>query len=95
MYDTSSRIEKVAAAFEEKYGIKVTNNLFQNLGPFLLFLVGGYLVIQGQFSLGALVAFLSAYERVAEPWREMMDFYQLYQDAKTRYTQIMDGLRQS
>jgi ABC-type multidrug transport system fused ATPase/permease subunit len=72
-----------------RYGIKVTNNLFQNLGPFLLFLVGGYLVIQGQFSLGALVAFLSAYERVAEPWREMMDFYQLYQDASVRYKQIM------
>jgi ABC-type multidrug transport system fused ATPase/permease subunit len=72
-----------------RYGIKVTNNLFQNIGPFLLFLVGGYLVIQGKFSLGALVAFLSAYERVAEPWREMMDFYQLYQDASVRYKQIM------
>ncbi len=72
-----------------RYAIKVTNNLFQNIGPFLLFLVGGYLVIQGKFSLGALVAFLSAYERVAEPWREMMDFYQLYQDANVRYSQIM------
>ena len=72
-----------------RYGTKVVNNLFQNIGPFLLFLVGGYLVIQGKFSLGALVAFLSAYERVAEPWREMMDFYQLYQDSKTRYEQIM------
>ena len=35
-----------------RYGTKVFNNLFQNMGPFLLFLVGGYLVIQGKFFPG-------------------------------------------
>ncbi len=69
---------------------KVLNNFFQNLGPFILFLVGGYLAINGRFDLGTLVAFLSAYEKLFDPWKELMAFYQLYQDARVRYTRVMD-----
>ncbi len=73
-----------------RFAIKVINNLFQNLGPFILFIVGGYLAIQGRFDLGALVAFLSAYEKLYDPWRELMDFYQVYQDAKISYRQMVE-----
>ncbi|MGO9375773.1 MAG: ABC transporter ATP-binding protein/permease [Syntrophobacteraceae bacterium] len=73
-----------------KGAAKVLNNFFQNLGPFILFLVGGYLAINGRFDLGALVAFLSAYEKLYDPWKELMDFYQLYQDAHVGYTRIME-----
>lgn len=69
---------------------KVLNNFFQNLGPFILFLVGGYLAINGRFDLGALVAFLSAYEKLYDPWKELMDFYQVYQDGKVGYKRIME-----
>ncbi len=75
--------------FIVKYGMKFANNLFQSIGPFILFLVGGYLAINGQFTLGALVAFLSAYEKVYDPWKEMLEYYQSFQDAKVRYNQIM------
>jgi ABC-type multidrug transport system fused ATPase/permease subunit len=75
--------------FVVKYGMKFANNMFQSFGPFILFLVGGYLAIHGQFTLGALVAFLSAYEKIYDPWREMMEYYQEYQDASVRYRQIM------
>lgn len=74
-----------------KFGIKFSNNLFQSLGPFLLFLVGGYLAIHGQFTIGALVAFLSAYEKVYDPWKEIIEYYQDYQDAEVRYRQIMEA----
>jgi hypothetical protein len=37
----------------------------------------------GHFDLGALVAFLSAYTSLNEPWREMMDFYQLLEDSRS------------
>ncbi|OEU66119.1 MAG: ABC transporter ATP-binding protein [Desulfovibrio sp. S3730MH75] len=73
-----------------KQGIKVLNNFFQNLGPFFLFLVGGYLAIQGKFDLGALVAFLSAYEKIYDPWKELMDFYQVHNDATVRYERVME-----
>jgi ABC-type multidrug transport system fused ATPase/permease subunit len=76
--------------FIVKYGIKFSNNFFQSLGPFLLFLLGGYLAIHGQFTIGALVAFLSAYEKVYDPWKEIIEYYQMYQDAQVRYRQIME-----
>lgn len=72
-----------------KYGIKFSNNLFQSFGPFLLFLIGGYMAIHGNFTIGALVAFLTAYEKVYDPWKEIIDYYQNYQDAQVRYSQIM------
>jgi ABC-type multidrug transport system fused ATPase/permease subunit len=75
--------------FIVKYGMKFANNMFQSFGPFILFIVGGYLAINGQFTLGALVAFLSAYEKVYDPWKEMLEYYQSYQDASVRYKQIM------
>ncbi|MEZ0576606.1 ABC transporter ATP-binding protein/permease [Halodesulfovibrio aestuarii] len=84
LYDLTYRLQIV------KFGIKFTNNIFQSLGPFILFLVGGYLAIQGKFQLGALVAFLSAYEKLYDPWKELMEFYQLYQDCVVRYKQVMD-----
>jgi ABC-type multidrug transport system fused ATPase/permease subunit len=71
-----------------KFGIKFSGNFFQALGPFLLFLVGGHLAINGQFSLGALVAFLSAHEKLYDPWQELRLFYQEYQNARVVYQQI-------
>ncbi len=75
--------------FIVKYAMKFANNLFQSFGPFILFLIGGYLAINGEFTLGALVAFLSAYEKVYDPWKELLEYYQSFQDAKVRYNQIM------
>lgn len=72
-----------------RYGIKFANNLFENFGPFILFLIGGLLTIRGRFDLGALVAFLSAYTSLNEPWRELMDFYQLLEDSRVRYKAVM------
>jgi putative ABC transport system ATP-binding protein len=71
-----------------KFGIKFSGNFFQALGPFLLFLIGGHLAINGQFSLGALVAFLSAHEKLYDPWQELRLFYQEYQNALVVYKQI-------
>nr|WP_319541076.1 ABC transporter ATP-binding protein/permease [uncultured Pseudodesulfovibrio sp.] len=72
-----------------KFGIKFVNNFFMSLGPFVLFLIGGYYAIQGHFDVGAIVAFLSAYEKLYDPWKELMEFWQVYQDSSVRYDQIM------
>ncbi|RWU02938.1 ATP-binding cassette domain-containing protein [Pseudodesulfovibrio sp. S3] len=72
-----------------KFGIKFINNFFMSLGPFVLFLIGGYYAIQGHFDVGAIVAFLSAYEKLYDPWKELMEFWQVYQDSSVRYGQIM------
>jgi len=73
-----------------RQAIKVSSNFFTNLGPFLIFILGGYLSIQGRLELGALVAFLSAQEKLFEPWRELIDFYQAYQEASVSYRRTME-----
>jgi ABC-type multidrug transport system fused ATPase/permease subunit len=69
--------------------IKVSNNFFISLGPFLIFILGGYLTIQGRLELGALVAFLSAQEKLYDPWKELIQFYQAYQDGSVTYDKTM------
>jgi len=71
-------------------GVKVTNNFFTAMGPFLIFIVGGYLSMKGRLELGALVAFISAQEKLYDPWKELIEFYQVYQDASVRYKRTMD-----
>jgi len=73
-----------------KFGIKTTNNYFVSLGPFVVFIFGGYLVMHGELELGAMVAFLSAQEKLYDPWKELITFYQTYQDASIRYSRTME-----
>jgi len=72
-----------------RHGVKVTNNLFVGIGPVLVFILGGYLMMQGEMELGSLVAFLSAQEKLYDPWKELIDFYQVFQDALVRYKSVM------
>lgn len=72
-----------------RYAVKVINNLFVGMGPVLVFVLGGYLMMQGKIELGSIVAFLSAQEKLYDPWKELIEFYQVYQDASIRYKKIM------
>lgn len=72
-----------------RFGIKTVNNYFASLGPFVVFLFGGYLVMEGQLELGSLVAFLSAQEKLYDPWKELIEYYQVYEDAMVRYYRTM------
>jgi ABC-type multidrug transport system fused ATPase/permease subunit len=71
--------------------IKWVGNAVARFGPFLIFLGGGWLIITqpGSFDLGRLVAALAAYDRLNEPWQELLDYYSLKEIAITRYAQIM------
>ncbi len=73
-----------------RFAIKTANNYFVGIGPFIIFIFGGYLVMHGQLELGAMVAFLSAQEKLYDPWGELIDFYQSYQDASVSYTRTMN-----
>ncbi|MFC1857681.1 ABC transporter ATP-binding protein/permease [Thermodesulfobacteriota bacterium] len=87
----TERLRKIRIVWNlYRFGVKITNNFFTNLSPFLIFVVGGLLAMKGQLGLGSLVAFLSAQEKLYEPWRELIDFYQAYQDASVRYKRTMD-----
>ncbi|MFC6050532.1 multidrug ABC transporter ATPase, partial [Methylobacterium hispanicum] len=72
--------------------LKGLYNYTSNLTPFFFFSIGGYLVVQGQLSLGALVAALAAYKEIAPAMRELFDFAQDWSDASARFEEVTKAL---
>lgn len=76
--------------YRKKFFIKFLNNFLAQVTPFFFFSIGGYLVIVGDLSLGALVAILAAYKDLSPPWKELLNFYQRMEDARIKYTQLIE-----
>ena len=76
--------------FRRKFFVKFLNNFMGQLTPFFFFSLGGYLVIEGGLSFGALVAILAAYKDLASPWKELLDFYQIKENSRITYEQIVE-----
>jgi len=76
--------------YERKFFVKFLNNFLGQLTPFFFYTIGGYLVIRGELSFGALVAVLAAYKDLAAPWKELLDFYQLKETARITYEQVVE-----
>ena len=76
--------------FQRKFFVKFLNNFINQLTPFFFYSIGGYLVITGGLSFGALVAVLAAYKDLASPWKELLDFYQSKEDSRIKYEQIVE-----
>ncbi len=76
--------------FRKKFFMKFLNNFINNLPPFLFYAVGGYLVIQGSLSIGALVAAITAYKDIVTPWRELLNYISQIQETSDRYKSLRD-----
>jgi ABC-type bacteriocin/lantibiotic exporter with double-glycine peptidase domain len=64
------------------------NNFLTALTPFLFYSLGGYFVIEGRISLGALVAVLAAHKDFSAPLKELFRYYQTLEDTRIRYQEI-------
>jgi len=76
--------------YKKKFLIKFLNNFIAQLTPFFFFSIGGYLVIQGDLTFGALVAVLAAYKDLSSPWKELLDWYQIREDTRIKYDQLRE-----
>jgi ABC-type multidrug transport system fused ATPase/permease subunit len=75
--------------FRRKYTIKFLNNFLDKLAPFLFYLFGGILVIEGDITIGALVAVIGAHKDMSTPWKELLNWYQQQADARVKYDQVV------
>ena len=76
--------------YRRKFFTKFLNNFIGQLTPFFFYAIGGFLVIRGSLSFGALVAVLAAYKDLASPWKELLDFYQSKETSRITYDQIVE-----
>ena len=75
--------------FRRKFFIKFLNNFLAQLTPFFFYSIGGYLIIEGRLSFGAMVAVLAAYKDMSAPWKELLAYYQQQADARIKYDQVV------
>jgi ABC-type bacteriocin/lantibiotic exporter with double-glycine peptidase domain len=73
--------------------MKAILNTLNLLAPLAVLGWGGYLVIQGEQTVGVLVAFLSGFDRLAAPVRELLTFYRTAQQAAVQHSSIAKWMR--
>ncbi len=72
-----------------KYGLKTLLSVANAMGTLVVLIVGGYLVIQGKTTIGVIVAFVSGFERISGPLRDLLNFYREYEQAKVQLQMIV------
>jgi ABC-type multidrug transport system fused ATPase/permease subunit len=78
------------AIYQRKSLVKFINNTLNQCAPLMFYAIGGYLVIQGSLTLGALIAAVAAHKDMTAPWKELLDYYQQSQDAQQKYEQVVE-----
>ncbi len=68
--------------------MKSVLNTLNLLAPLAVLGWGGYLVIQGETTVGVLVAFVSGFDRLSNPIRELLTFYRTAEHARVQHESI-------
>lgn len=71
-----------------KFAVKGIVNILNALAPLTVLLVGGYLAMQGETTLGVVVAFMSGFERLSDPMRELLAYYRVAAQANVQHRMI-------
>ena len=56
-------------------------------------LFGGWMVIEGRTELGVVVAFISGFEKIMDPARELLNFYRRMAQMRVQYRLIVAAMR--
>jgi ABC-type bacteriocin/lantibiotic exporter with double-glycine peptidase domain len=74
-----------------KIATKSFNQLISGLGLLSILMVGGWLAIQGRTEIGIIVAFMSGYERMTNPVRDLLNFYRRLSMMRVQYRLVADA----
>ncbi|AUG55037.1 ABC transporter ATP-binding protein [Thalassospira marina] len=74
--------------FVLKFGMKAIINFLNGATPLIVLIVGGYLVIEGRTTIGIVVAFISGFDRLSDPMREMLSYYRVAAQANVQHKMI-------
>jgi ABC-type bacteriocin/lantibiotic exporter with double-glycine peptidase domain len=78
--------------YRQKYILTFLGNFLNSLGTLVVLLVGGYMVIEGQTSVSTLVVFISGFQKISEPWDELINFYRSVSTARVNYGMVAETL---
>ena len=81
--------------YRVKFFLTFLGNFIDAVGPLIVLSVGGWLVLSGRAEVGTLVVFISGFQKVAEPWDQLLTFYRTTSNARIKYRLIADALAES
>jgi ABC-type bacteriocin/lantibiotic exporter with double-glycine peptidase domain len=78
--------------YRRKFLLTYLGNFLDAMGPLIVLTVGGWYVIQGQAKVSTLVVFITGFQKVADPWDQLINFYRSAQIAQTKYKLLRQTL---
>jgi len=78
--------------YQQKYILTFLGNFLNSLGVLVVLVVGGYMVIQGQTNVSTLVVFISGFQKVSDPWDELINFYRSVSNTRVTYSLVVDAI---
>jgi ABC-type multidrug transport system fused ATPase/permease subunit len=78
--------------YRRKFFLTFLGNFLDALGPIIVLMVGGYLVIEGRTEVSTLVVFISGFQRISDPWDQLVTFYRTISIARVAYAMIDEAL---
>jgi ABC-type bacteriocin/lantibiotic exporter with double-glycine peptidase domain len=78
--------------YRVKFFLTFFGNFIDAIGPLIILTLGGWLVIEGRTEISTLVVFISGFQRVADPWDQLLTFYRTTSNARVKYRLIADAL---
>ncbi|SET59335.1 ABC transporter ATP-binding protein [Oceanicella actignis] len=76
-----------------KFAMKAALNLSSALAPLAVLGVGGMMAVRGETSVGVLVAFLSGFQRIADPLRKTVSFYRQWAQTEVQRRMVARWMR--
>jgi len=71
-----------------KFAMKGLVNLLNGLAPLAVLMIGGYFAMKGETSVGVVVAFMSGFDRLSNPLRELLAYYRIAAQANVQHQMI-------
>jgi len=75
-----------------KFFLTALGNFLDSLGPIVVLVVGGWLVIHGRTEVSTLVVFISGFQRLSDPWDQIVSFYRSVTNTDVIYRLIRDTI---
>jgi len=78
--------------YRQKYFLTMLGNFLNSFGILVVLLAGGYMVINGQTNVSTLVVFMSGFQKISDPWDQLIQFYRSVSNARVTFGLLADAI---
>ncbi len=71
--------------YRQKHVLTFFGNFLDSFGVLIVLMVGGYMLIHEQISVGTLVVFITGFQKVSDPWSQLINFYRSVSNARVTF----------